>query len=203
MTTTSTAAATDARPRSQRWIRVALVASLALNLGIAGAFGSAYWRFRREAPFAAGPVGMPGNLLGFTASLPPERRSDIMRRTGEQRRSLRPLRAEVQAARLAARAAFLAEPFDRQAFAKAQAQVLEAEMRARKETQALFVEIAGSLSREERQAFARWQPEGPRAGREPGGRGKRQDFGRNSDVAPGLPENPDRTDPVDPAGKAR
>ena len=196
-------APTEAKPSWQRWTRVALVASLAVNLGIAGACASAYWRLRREAPFAAVSVNLPGNLLGFTSTLTPERRSAIMRQTGDQRRSLRPLRAEVQAARLAARTVFLADPFDREAFAKAQAQVLDAEFRARKETQAMFIEIAGALSREERQAFARWQPEGPRAGREPGGRGKRQDFGRNSDVAPGLPENQDRTDPVDPAGKAR
>ena len=190
MTTTSAAAA-EARAGSPRWLRAALVASLALNLGVVGAFGSAYWRVRRETAFAAGHRNMPGNLLGFTAMLPPERRSVILRETSGQRRMLRPLRAEVQAARLAARAAFLAEPFDREAFDKAQAQVLDAEMRARKETQALFLAIAGSLSREERQAFARWQPEGRPKGPEPGGRWKRPDYGRNGEAGPPTPAAPE------------
>ena len=184
MTVTSAPVPTGAR--TSRWMRVALVASLALNVGVAGAFASAYWRFRREAPFAAGT----GNLLGYTAMLPPDRRQIIMRQTGEQRRSLRPLRAEVQAARLASRAAFLAEPFDRDAFAKAQSQVLDAEFRARKEAHALFLTIAGTLSAEERQSFARWQPEGPRTGRTPGGKGKRPDRAETEQLprAPGGPE---------------
>ena len=121
----------------------------------------------------------------------------------EQRRLLRPLRAEVQAARLAARAAFLAEPFDREAFAKAQDHVLDAEFRARKETQAMFVEIAGALSHEERQSYSRWQPEGPRGGRDAGGRWKRPGTGRDGDVAPVAPEGPDRAGPVAPADKTR
>ena len=189
----------EAKPRWQRWTRVALVASLAVNLGVAGAVASAYWRLRRETAFAAVNVNLPGNLLGFTSTLTPERRSAIMRQTGDQRRSLRPLRAEVQAARLAARTVFLADPFDREVYAKAQAQVLDAEFRARKETQALFIEIAGALSREERQTFARWQPEGPRAGRAPGGQWKRPEFGRKGETAPVAPDHGS----IDPAGKAR
>ena len=170
--TTTTAPAHDTR--TPRWLRTALMASLALNLAVAGAFASAYWRSRQEAPFAAGPGN--GNLLGFTALLPPDRRQAIMRQTGEQRLTLRPLRAELRASRLAARAVFLADPFDREAFAKAQAHVLEAELRARREAQSLFLTIASSLSKEERQAFARWQPEGPRGDRGPGGGGgKRPD----------------------------
>ena len=191
MTTTTAPRPSASTPR---WLRLALMASLAVNLAVAGAFGSAFWRSRQEAPFAAGPGN--GNLLGFTALLPPERRQAVMRQTGEHRRTLRPLRAELQAARLAARAAFLADPFDREAFARAQAQVLEAELRARKEAQTLFLAIASSLSKEERQSFARWQPEGPRAGRGPGVGGKRPDrlrAGENTEPPPA---------PIDPEPSA-
>ena len=186
MTTTAPPATAPVTEHAQapRWTRWALVASLALNLLVVGAFASAAWRLRREAPFAGGPGN--GNLLSFTALLPPERRTAIMQLTAEQRRMLRPLRAEVQAARLAARTAFLSEPFDREAFAKAQAQVIEAELRARKEAQALFLAIAGTLSKEERQSFARWQPEPQRPGRGSGTRWKRAD--RPGRTEPAVPE---------------
>ena len=155
------------RINAPRWMRNALIASLAVHLLVAGALASAFWRFRQEAPFAGSPGNV--NLLGFTASLPAERRQAILQQTAEERRALRPLRAEVRAARLAARSTFLTEPFDRDAFAKAQTLVLETELRARKQSQALFISIAGMLSTEERQAFARWQPGGPPPGRGFGG----------------------------------
>ena len=158
---TALAAPLGDHSRSPRWIRLALVTSLAVNLLVVGALASAFWRFRREAPFAGNPGYV--NLLGFAATLPAERHKAIMQQTAEERRALRPLRAEVRAARLAARSTFLAEPFDPDAFAKAQTLVLETELRARKQSQALFSSIARLLSNEERRAFARWQPGPPPA----------------------------------------
>ena len=142
--------------KAPSWMAIALVASVGLNLVAIGTIATAVWRFRHEAPFSAGPGS--GHLLGFTATLPAERRTAIFRQTGDERRSMHPLRAEVRAARLAARQAFLAEPFDREAFAQAQTKAIDAEMRARRQMQALFVAIASQLSKEERQSFARWQP---------------------------------------------
>ena len=147
-------------PTARRWMPLALLASLAVNLLFLGATGAAVWRFRQAAIFGPGQGPGSGNLLGFTATLPAARKDSIMRQTGEELRVLRPLRAEVRAARHAARVALLADPFDRNAFAMAQARVLDAEFRARKETQNLFLAIAGSMTQEERQAFAHWHPEG-------------------------------------------
>ena len=59
------------RINAPRWMRNALIASLAVHLLVAGALASAFWRFRQEAPFAGSPGNV--NLLGFTASLPAER----------------------------------------------------------------------------------------------------------------------------------
>ncbi len=143
--------------KAPRWMAIALIVSVGLNLLAIGTLASAVWRFRHEATFAAGPGS--GNLLGFTATLSAERRDAIFRLTGDERRSLHPLRSEVRAARLDARQAFLADPFDRNVFAQAQARVLDAELRARRQTQALFVAIASQLSKEERQSFVRWQPQ--------------------------------------------
>ena len=96
-------------------------------------------------------------------------------------------RDTVLAEKLAQALSRVAQLRDREAFARAQAQVLEAELRARKEAQTLFLAIASSLSKEERQSFARWQPEGPRAGRGPGVGGKRPDrlrAGENTEPPP-------------------
>lgn len=175
---TTTTPALQQGSKSRRWLPIALVASLAGNLLIAGALASAYWRFRQETPFAGNPGNI--NLLGFTATLPADRRQAIMRQTADERRAMRPLRAEVRAARQAARAVFLADPFDRDAFARAQSHVLETELRARKEAQALFLSIAGQLNKEERQSFARWHPDGPLPGKGPGG-GKRRDGSQKGD----------------------
>ncbi len=183
---TMTAAPLLDKNRLRHWMPIALIVSLAVNLLIAGALASAYWRFRQEAPFPGNPGNI--NLLGFSATLPADRRQAIMRQTAEQRRAMRPLRAEVRAARLAARALFLAEPFDSDAFARAQAYVLESELQARKQAQALFLIIAGLLNKDERQAFARWHPDGPPPGKGPPGGSRRHDGSQNGDSdRPSLP----------------
>ena len=140
-----------------RWMRYTLVASLALNLLIVGALGAAVWRFRFGPP---GPIAMSagsGTLLGFAASLPPERRMQIWHETAEHRHALRPLRSDLRQRREAIQAALVAEPFDAARFAAAQASALELEIRAREESQKLFLAIARRLSPDERAAFARWQ----------------------------------------------
>lgn len=176
---TTTAAPLSDGNKPWRWMPIALVASLAINLLITGALASAYWRFRQEAPFAGNPGNI--NLLGFTATLPANRRQTILRQTADERRAMRPLRAEVRTARVAARAVFLAEPFDSDAFARAQSHVLDTELRARKQAQTLFLSIAGMLNREERQYFARWHPDGPPPGKGSGG-GKRREGPQKGDA---------------------
>lgn len=154
MTATQVVAPERSAPR---WMRYTLVASLALNLLIVGALGAAAWRFRFGPP---GPIAMSaasGTLLGFAASLAPERRMQIWHDTAEHRHALRPLRTDLRQRREAIQAALVAEPFDAARFAVAQAGALEIEIRAREEAQKLYLAIARRLSPEERAAFARWQ----------------------------------------------
>ena len=169
---TTTAAPLQNENWSRRWMPIALVASMAINLLVVGALASAYWRFRHEPPFPGSPGNV--NLLGFTATLPSDRRQAIMQQTLEERRAMGPLRAEVRAARQVARTVLLAEPFDRDAYARAQSHVLETELTARKQVQALFLSIAGLLNTEERRSFARWHPDGPPLGKGSGS-GKHRD----------------------------
>lgn len=154
---TDTAASPPPARGLSRWGRRALIASLALNLLIIGFAASAMWRHRKETAFSGNAIN--ANLLGFTQTLPAERRQALWRQTAAERRSMRPLRGEVRAARMAVRSVFLTEPFNAAEFAKAQERLFEAETRARKEAQRLFLGVANALTKEERAAFARWQPE--------------------------------------------
>lgn len=154
--TDTTASPPPARGLS-RWGRRVLIASLALNMLIIGFAASAMWRHRKETAFAGNTIN--ANLLGFTQTLSPERRQALWRQTAAERRAMRPLRGDVRAARMAVRSVFLTEPFNAAEFAKAQERLFEAETRARKEAQRLFLGVANALTKEERAAFARWQPE--------------------------------------------
>ena len=183
-----------------RWMRIVLVISLALNLLVAGAMAAAAWRFRHGGP-SHGPIAMlggSGNLLGFAQSLPPERRQLIWRETAEHRQTLHPLRAEVRQAREAVQAALIAEPFVPERFTEAQAKALQAEVRARTESQKLFLAIARLLSRDERAAFARWQPmDPPQRKGSPGWKGQ----SKRGHEPPGETERP--SEPIGPAPTPR
>lgn len=153
---TSTDAAAAPPPRASRRTRYALIASLALNLLFVGTIGGSIWAFRHHAPWAMS--GVNAHLLGFTATLPADRKYAVWQATREERRALRPLRKEVRAARAEARQALLAQPFDKQKFSAAQMRVLEAEVVARRAAHQLFIAVADVLTPEERAAFARWRP---------------------------------------------
>ena len=53
--------------RTPRWLLVALLASLALNLIIVGSVAGAMWRFRKPPPWAS---AVTPNLLGYASTLP-------------------------------------------------------------------------------------------------------------------------------------
>lgn len=150
-----TATAPPQPARRGRWLKIALVASLAVNLLLIGAAAAAFVRHRIMAAAALG--GYSANLLGYAQSMPPQRRGDLWRATRDERRSMQPLRAEVRAARSEWREALAANPFDKERFARAQSRLLEAENRARAEAQRLFLAIAAQLTPEERAQFLRWQ----------------------------------------------
>lgn len=136
--------------RRGRWLWVLLLASLALNVLVAGTVGVAAWRMHREGSgYRGGGVG----LIGFAATLPAGRREAIWAATSEQRGEMRPFRAEIRAARNELRAALVTDPFDRTRFERAQARVLEAEIHMRTAAQKLFVTLASQLTKEERVRF--------------------------------------------------
>lgn len=138
-----------------KWLRVALVVSLALNLLVIGAAAGSMYRINQQ-PATLSSVST--NLLAFTSTLPEPRRKELWTATRDEHRRLRPLRDDVRAARLEWRQALAAEPFDRARFDTAQKRVLDAENKARSEAQRLFAGLATHLTAAERAAFLDWQP---------------------------------------------
>ena len=153
--TTSTGAPTSRAVAPRRLLSIALLASMALNVLVLGAAAAAIMRFT-QAPDL--PPGVTGNLIGYAAALPAPRRDEIWRATEDERKRMRPLRSEVRAARIELRDVLVAEPFDRDRFARAQARLLDAETKARVEAQTLFLRIASELTPDERAAFVKWKP---------------------------------------------
>lgn len=140
--------------RRSRWMGVALVASLALNLLIVGALAAAALRHRFSPPPHA---RIQATVLDFTRTLPDERRRALFEATNAERVSIRPFRAEIRRARAESRAALQADPFDAERFKIAQDHLLAAETRARTAAQALIHAIVLKMSPQERAALAKWQ----------------------------------------------
>ena len=144
--------------RAPRWMKIFLIASLTANLLIVGMIGATAWRFRHGGPIAALQTQAgAGNIIGFAAGLPPERRQAIWLQTAAERRALRELRSDVRSARKDIQTSLLASPFDAAQFEVAQKRLHDAESRVRSEAQRLVLAVVKLLSADERKAFARWQ----------------------------------------------
>lgn len=142
------------RPRTPRWMAIALLTSLALNLLFIGATASFLWRHRVERQ--AAPHLAP-NILSYTSTLPAERRKELENRTEEGWRSVRPFRRALREAREESLKALTAEPFDQQRYLAAQSRLLAADQTAREAIYKLYGELAVILTPEERLGFLRWR----------------------------------------------
>lgn len=180
------------QPAGRTWTKWLLIASLAFNLLVIGAVGSRIWHARQGNWPPPGGGASAANVMGFAAQLPAERRRVVIGAIVAQRETLRPLRGEVRDARQAVREAIAADPFDAKRLGEAHTRLLDAELKLRKVSQQVVVDIAAVLTPEERRAFAaHMAPEGPRGGRKgpPGwGRGKRDDPGAGEGGAEPLPK---------------
>ncbi len=150
--------------RGGRWLKPLLVVSLGLNLLLLGTAVGTHFMMRHAPPWGG---SMGANMIGFAGSLPAERRRELWRATAEQRKGLWQHWREVGKARREASTALLADPFDQQRFAAAQARLQEAETKARSASQPLIVELARNLTSEERRKLLSRRDE-RRARRGPG-----------------------------------
>lgn len=150
--TETAASAAPVRPGVPRWLWAAFIASLAVNCLVLGAV----LRFAYVARHAsAAPPGT--NIFQYTETLPPDRRETLRQGLGVDRAQMRTLRQELRTARREAARELVADPFDKEKFAAAQAHVADLEARMRQEFQRVLPEMAARMSAAERRALLRWR----------------------------------------------
>lgn len=144
-------------PSGQRtkWL---LIASLGLNLLIAGAVAGAMF-MHRGGPHGRWGIGPQDfGLMGFARSLPPERRDMVREELKGLRGALKPMRQEIRAAREEAANLLAADPFDRNALKAALVKVGTAEQSMRGTSVDRLLGVIDRFTPAERQSLsAAWK----------------------------------------------
>jgi len=137
--------------RAPRWMWVALILSLALNLLVIGAVASAAWHFRNQA------TGFQGILAAYLETLPPERTTALKAVVERHQPDLRPIRQEIRQIRREAADLFAADQLDKEALAATHARLMDAEMRIRQGYAQFMTDLAENMTAEERRGFIEWR----------------------------------------------
>lgn len=138
----------------RRRLQIALIASLAINLLVAGAVAGGLYAARHGyGPRAMGEFG----LMRFSHSLSGDRRNVIHGAISDRWSTLKPMREAVGRARRAFSVALSTEPFDKVAIDAATKAVIEAETQLRTARLAIITDTAEKLSPDERRAFEAWK----------------------------------------------
>lgn len=137
--------------RAARWLWVALIASLAVNLLVVGAVGGGMWAMRHRV----GSGVLLGPLGGFIEHMPSDRRAALKDALAAQRSGMASYLKTVRAARRQAADVLVAEPFDRAKLEATLKGLYEAELAARVGTIPATVGIVEQLTPEERNALQR------------------------------------------------
>lgn len=139
---------------STRWLRVGLIASLALNVLIIGGVVSALCLGPGGRSGGPGPRG--SGLLGYAHTLPRERSDLIRQKFADAQPNMESARRAIRDARAAARAALIAEPFDQAKLDAALEGIVQAESDEKRARVRMFGSTAGELSVEERRGLYDW-----------------------------------------------
>ena len=137
--------------RAPRWMWIALVVSVGLNLLVAGVVASAAWQLR-----SGGGFGPHARISKFLATLPAERAETLREIVAGSQQRFRPLRREVRETRKELARIFAADPIDDQALSATLARLTDAEVKIRQAHGQLAIELAKSMTAEERQALVEW-----------------------------------------------
>lgn len=140
-----------AKPAAGRGLRIALMASLALNVLIIGGVATTLLCFGGKGHHHRG-----GALMGFVDTLPAERAKTIGDKLKADRQALKPLRQVQRDARGQARSALMAEPFDAAAFRTALDNVATAGYEEKKARMGMLADLAEGLTPDERQQLHQW-----------------------------------------------
>lgn len=141
-------------PAAYRRLRLALMASLAVNVLIVGSVAGALLFGRHHGWKGPGPMGFA--LSSFTQTLPAERSEALRQYIESEEATLATLRKAKYDARSAARALLAVEPFDEAQFKAALERAVEADLAEKKARSALLADTAARLTPEERLQLHRW-----------------------------------------------
>ena len=165
-----------------------LVVSLALNALLVGVVMRGLWTIRANIAMTGGAI--ESTLPAFVNTLPADRREELAQRCGRPaRQRFGRLRMELRRARDEAARAFVADPFDKQAFIAAQSRLFEAESDLRLSIQRMLPDIGERMTASERRAYLNWRGHGRGGpgGFRRGGQGQRGGPGFDGDeVGPGA-----------------
>jgi uncharacterized membrane protein len=142
-------------PGSRR-LKYALVASLALNLLVAGAVAGMAFGFFKHRPSFGVVRSEDFGLMGLTRHIPEERRKEVRKQLREDRDRLRPLVDDIRASRRDAADKLAAEPFDKAALETAIKATSSKESALRETAIAAFLGHVEKLTPSERQLLADW-----------------------------------------------
>ena len=133
-----------------RFMRLALILSVALNLAIAGLVIGASLKFRAEPP----PPIRDLNFGDFSAAMTPGQRADLRRHFVDQAPDLGQLRGQMRREREALLVILRAEPFDATGFGNALAETRKRHTERSSQAEAALREVIAQMSSAERRDLA-------------------------------------------------
>ena len=187
-----------------RWGRITLIVSLALNLLFVGAIAGSMWAM--WAGYWSGPRhhGFAGAVHHLMRTLPDDRRTTVRGVLRSHRGEIRPLRREMRKARRAAARVMRRDPFEEAAFRSALGEMRAADTKIREAVGELAVDLAKTLTLEERRellrALARNRGFGGKRGK--GGSARGDKFPKDRDGDEGIDGARDDDAPAQPPAQA-
>lgn len=145
----------EGQPPGRPWARPLLIASLALNLLLVGAFIGGLWAARHHGP--RGPQRIEQGFLAYVKSLPRERAQTLLSTADNERQTLRAQRKALRDKRTAALALVEAETFDKEALRAALGGVSEAEGKLEHTAESVFIDMVARLTPAERKGYVAWR----------------------------------------------
>jgi uncharacterized membrane protein len=146
--------------RTPRWLMALLIGSLALNLLIAGAVGTRVWSMRHGGDQVIGR-----QVLGFLRGLPQSRKAELEPQIKAMRQAIRQARKSNADLRAQVATALTAEPFDPATLERVVRQMLDGDATVRSTRVSALVDLAKSLTPDERSAMLKQmrlvRPRGP------------------------------------------
>ncbi len=138
-----------------KWLKWALIASLAVNLVIiGGALGHRVigHKWRPHGDRGSAEFG----IMGYARTLDAERRAAIRKIVKAEKPNLKALREDIRKARIEAGQALIAEPFDKEKVRAAMARIGEAEVRLKSAGIATLLGAAEQMTPAERTGLLEW-----------------------------------------------